>query len=66
MQKENIIPEIKITDGIYFTDFRKPNAFSSNNCLNSAIYQKKYFFFLCFGVKNKKELKIMNILLQTT
>lgn len=41
MQKENILPEVKIAEGIYLTDFRKPNELSSNNCLNSFIFQKK-------------------------
>ena len=34
------IPEVKLAEGIYFTDYRQTHGYQSNNCMNSALNQQ--------------------------
>ena len=56
MNQQPLISELKIAEGIYFSDYRQPQTSnSSSNCLKSALNQ--YFFFLSLFLKKNYNLR---------
>ena len=52
-QQGNQIPEVRIAEGVYFTDYRKPQPeTNTNNCMKAALNSKFFRQIISFNIKN--------------